>query len=374
MRPSGRALRQTSMAPARSYVIFFTIFLWPALAISGQALSSPGIPLPPKSQLYHGVHPMAQSSRDEDLAAVDLEAYEKIVGKTAAWVDISQHWGGGRKFPAQTAAWIRASGSIPYIRLMLWSNRKEYEKEPVFSLDAILRGSFDEDFRAWASGARDYKTPLIVEFGPEVNGKWYPWNGLWNGAGDTKGYADAAVPDGPERYRDAYRRIIRIMRETGACNITWVFHVNYNDWPLERWNRLENYYPGDEYIDWLAVSIYGAQQPVQEHWPGFTELMTPAYDRLQKLSVNKPVVVAEFGVAANAPGGSQALWAQHALEALTSGRWPRVIGFSWWNAAWQNDANPLHDTTMRVQDNPALEAVFKKYVGQNESVLGRVRQ
>ena len=46
-----------------------------------------------------------------------------------------------------------------------------------------------------------------------------------------------------------------------ADNILWVFHVNYNDWPNESWNRFENYYPGDDYIDWLAVSIYGAQQP-----------------------------------------------------------------------------------------------------------------
>jgi hypothetical protein len=49
-----------------------------------------------------------------------------------------------------------------------------------------------------------------------------------------------------------------------------------------------------------------------------------------------------------------------------------VIGFAWWNAAWQNDANPLNDTSMRVQDNPALAAVFKKYVGGMKQFLGRM--
>jgi len=207
-----------------------------------------------------------------------------------------------------------------------------------------------------------------------MNGWWYPWNGYWNGGGETKGYGDPALPDGPERFRDAYRHIIDIMRKAKVYTIIWVFHVNYNDWPNEEWNRFENYYPGDDYIDWLAVSIYGAQQPTGNQWPGFSELMDPAYRRLEKLSRTKPFIVSEFGVSANSTGGSQALWAQHALEALTSGRWPRMMGFAWWNAAWQNDVNPQHDTTMRVQDNPSLAAVFKKYVGGMKNVLGRIQR
>lgn len=352
-------------------------FLWYPQAHAAPAQPEPaaragGIPLPPAGCLYHGVHPAHLPATDERIRPGDLASYETAVGKKAAWVDISQHWGACRKFPASSAAWIRAAGSIPCIRLMLWTTREENKQEPVFTLDAVLRGRFDEDLRAWARAARDFASPLIATFGPEVNGRWYPWNGSWNGGGTTSGYGDPALPDGPERFRDAYRRIIGIMREEGACNITWVFHVNYNDWPLEEWNRLEHYYPGDDYVDWLGVSIYGAQQPVQEHWPEFAELMEPVYRRLQKLSSTKPVVIAEFGVAAGSSGGSQARWAQQALAGLAAGRWPRVIGFAWWNAAWQNDANPRHDTTMRVQDNPSLTAVFKKYVGDNPKVLERV--
>jgi hypothetical protein len=332
------------------------------------------IPAPPVGSVYHGVHPMPLSSQDEDLRPEDLASYEKTAGKTAAWVDISQHWGMSRKFPTAIATWIRASGSVPYIRLMLWSTTKEHQPDPVFTLDAILKGAFDNDLHEWGAAAKNFGSPLIVEFGPEMNGWWYPWNGYWSGGAETEAYGDPALPDGPERFRDAYRHIITIMRKAGARNILWVFHVNYNDWPNEGWNHFENYYPGDDYIDWLAVSIYGAQQPAGTQWPEFSELMEPAYRRIEKLSSSKPVIVAEFGVSASSAGGSQALWAQHALEGLTSGRWPRVIGFSWWNAAWQNDANPLHDTSMRAQDNQALAAVFKKYIAGSQQVLGRMRQ
>lgn len=332
------------------------------------------ISLPTGHSIYHGVHPMPLSSRDADLKPEDLASYEKAAGKTAAWVDISQHWGISRKFPAATATWIHAAGSIPFIRLMLWSTKKENLQETVFTLDAILKGAFDDDFKAWGAAAREFGSPLIVEFGPEMNGRWYPWNAYWYGGEETTGYGDPALPDGPEKFRDAYRHIINKMHTAGARNILWVFHVNYNDWPNEAWNRFENYYPGDGYIDWLAVSIYGAQQPAGTQWPEFSELMEPAYRRLEKLSRTKPVIVAEFGVSASSTGGSQALWAHHALEALIAGRWPRVIGFAWWNAAWQNDANPLNDTSMRVQDNPALSAVFKKYIGGRQQVLGRMKQ
>jgi len=360
------------------YIVLFaaslSIFTGCEFKPSGEkkAESAAGIPLPSPGSIYHGVHPMPLSAVDEDLRPDDLTSYESMAGKKAAWVDISHNWSISRKFPSAIAAWIQASGSIPYIRLMLRSTMKEDRPERVLTLAAILKGDFDADFLAWALAARDFAAPLIVEFGPEVNGKWYPWNGFWNGGGTTGGYGDPSLPDGPERFRDAYRRIISIMREAGAGNITWVFHVNYNDWPLEPWNRLENYYPGDGYIDWLAVSIYGAQQPVYEHWPEFAELMEPVYGRLQKLSSSKPIVVAEFGVSADAAGGSQALWAQHALEGLTTGRWPRVIGFAWWNGSWQNDSNPLHDTNMRLQDNPALSSVFKQYAGGRQQVLGRI--
>ncbi len=164
------------------------------------------------------------------------------------------------------------------------------------------------------------------------------------------------------------------MRTARARNILWVFHVNYNDWPDEAWNRFENYYPGDDYIDWLAVSIYGAQQPAGTQWPEFSELMEPAYRRLEKLSSTNRLLLRNSAFPQTPPAAARPCGRSMRLKALTAGRWPRVIGFAWWNAAWQNDANPLNDTSMRVQDNPALAAVFKKYVGGSQQVLGRMQQ
>ena len=46
-------------------------------------------------------------------------------------------------------------------------------------------------------GAAAQPFPMLVEFGTEMNGYWFPWNGKWNGAGATLGYGDLHCPMAP---------------------------------------------------------------------------------------------------------------------------------------------------------------------------------
>jgi len=327
---------------------------------------------PPEGSLYHGVYPGGVSGEEDDISPADLEAYEELAGKPAAWVYFSHNWYRDRAFPLEAASWIRARGSLPFIRLMLRSSPQQDRREPLFRLERILEGGFDEELRAWARGARQFGGPLLVEFGTEINGRWFPWNGWWNGRGRTRGYGDPALPDGPERFRDAYRHVVRTMRAEGADNILWVFHANHADHPQASWNRLEGYYPGDEYIDCIGVSVYGALTPLEEEWPDFRRCLDAVYPRLAALSPDRPILLLEFGAARNNPLGDQAAWAEAALADLVRGRWPRLTGFAWWNEAWPNDEQPAHDTSLRLQDNPALASVFRRWVGGEPAVLGRV--
>lgn len=330
------------------------------------------IPLPPAGHLYHGVFPGSSKPIESDLKITleDLRSYEEAAGKRSTWVYFSNEWYEGREFPIEMATWIRNAGSIPYIRLMLRSSHEQDMAEPVFTLDAITDGKFDVDLRNWCAAARDFGTPLLAEYGTEVNGEWFSWNGVWNGASETTGYGDPNQPDGPERFRDAYRHIIRLCRDEGAENITWVFHINASDWPQEEWNAFENYYPGDDYIDWIGISNYGAQTPQDEHCDEFRADIDLVYPRLDALTADKPIFIAEFGVTRDNPYCDQAEWARAALTDITSFRWPRIIAFSWWNEWWQNDDDPAHDTHMRLQDNSKLAAVFQELAGDNPVVLG----
>jgi hypothetical protein len=322
-------------------------------------------------RLYHGVFPGGVNMKEDRITQLDLTAYEKAVGKKTAWVYFSHNWYDGHSFPEKSAKWIRDRGSIPFIRLQIWSSSEIRNREdPKYAVDKIISGVFDNDFRAWAQNAAKFGSPLMVEYGVEINGRWFPWNGHWNGGDETAKYGDPDYPDGPERFRDAYRRIIDIMRDEAADNITWVFHVSHADYPEENWNRMEYYYPGNDYIDVLGVSIYGPTNPGEDEAYEFRQMMDYVYPRLSRM--NKPILVLEFGCTHNHPRINQAGWAERALFDLTNGRWSKVVGISWWNEAWQRDSNPTNDTNMRVQDNSDLSTVFQRMIGANPNIVSNL--
>lgn len=333
-------------------------------------LTGSDIPLPPANHLYHGVFPSGGYTDVTTRQA--LHEYEAAVGKQAAWVYFSHFWFEGKEFPLETARWIREERSLPYVRLMLQSFFKSRGDEPLYTLQNILEGRFDADLRAWCRAARDFGTPLIAEYGVEVNSDSFPWSGIFNGGGETTGYGDPALPDGPERFQDAYRHIIGLCREEGARNITWVFHADSWSYPNEPWNAFENYYPGDAWIDWVGFSIYGVHTPYGQYYSIFSERMEDMYARVERLGPDKPILITEFGSAKNNPYLDQAAWTRDALETITSMRYPKLIGFTWWNEAWQNDGNPANDTSMRVQDNPELVELFRQMVGENPAILGEI--
>jgi hypothetical protein len=84
----------------------------------------------------------------------------------------------------------------------------------------------------------------------------------------------------------------------------------------------------------------------------------------------RPVMISEFGFTRTPeePTGKKAAqWAHDALEALLSGNWQQVRGFSWWNEAWENDPPP--HTEMRVQKLEALKQTFQSQLKKHQGSL-----
>jgi len=307
--------------------------------------------MPAQGRLLHGVFPGGYTGNEDDIAPSQVRDYERLVGKRVAWVMFSHNWFQGRAFPAQTAGWIRGQGATPYIRLMLRSDTELTHREPLYTLQAIIDGAFDADLAAWATQAARFGTPIISEFGTEMNGDWFPWNARWNGR--RKGGA---------RFQAAYRHIIDIMRANGASNVIWVFHVNNLDGPPRDWNRFERYYPGDSYIDWLGISIYSAQGPHEDWTVDFTQSLPEVMARFAHMAPTKPVIVAEFGTDVRNPREPAGPWADAALTLMLSGRFPQLIGFNWWNEAWPNGDNPIDATDYRVASSPALTETMRRHL------------
>lgn len=286
--------------------------------------------------------------------------FQEMAGKPIAWAYFSDNWTGGIRFPAEAASTVRRQGCIPFIRMMPRSSFGQEAPDPVYTMHRILGGEFDAALIQWARDAKEFDFPLMVEFGPEANGSWFPWSGLWNGGGTTTGYGDPSMPDGPERFRDAYRRIIDLFRAEGADNITWVFHVDANASPDEPWNCMAGYYPGDEYIDWIGISVYGAQFPGDD-WEPFTAILDAAYPEFAAISAEKPLAVLEFGVAEDPERGDKASWIRNALRAVSAGRYHRLRAVSYWHENWPNDDGSV--SMLRIDSSASALRAYKEGIG-----------
>ena len=195
------------------------------LGCAAAAHAEKKIAAPPPGKLYQGFFYSAPSLGSDDasehnVAAADVAAFERAIGQKPAWIYFSDNWFESRAFPADTCAWIHSLGKVPYVRLMLRSDLDQRHREKTFSLTNIIAGKFDEDLRLWAVSAKAFADPILIEWGTEPNGQWFSWNGKWNGRAQ-----------GPARYVMAYRHIVDLMREAGASNLQWVWHVNWDDDP-----------------------------------------------------------------------------------------------------------------------------------------------
>jgi len=226
-----------------------------------------------------------------------INDYETLIEKEVAWAYFSNNWNDAIEFPYDEVQAILNTGKIPFIRMMARSEFEEGRIDPIWNLNDIISGKHDEALTTWFEEAKEIDENILVEFGTEMNGFWFSWNGTYYGKGTTTSYGDESYPDGPEIFRDAFRHIIDLSNEAEANNITWFFHFDVNNDPEEDWNDPVLYYPGDDYIDWLGVSIYGPFQRGDKYKNlNPTDLINKAHKKFQEVSKNKPYAILEFGV------------------------------------------------------------------------------
>ena len=307
---------------------------------------------PPKGFAYAAAFPFFSSARHNEDAVLQprLDAFERLAGRPLAWGYFSNHWLGGRiRFPSKAVATIWSHGSFPFVRMMPWSRQTENEPDPIFSLNDLAAGRWDRQLGVWADEARRSGIPLMVDFGPEMNGDWFPWSARFAGGETTGAHA----------YRAAYRHIVTLFRRHAAANVSFAFHVDAGVGSSVERRSVEEYYPGNSYIDWVGASVYGADAP-QYPWTSFAEGFAAAYRALRVLAPAKPLAVFEWGVVEGSTGAEKAGWIDAAWTALET-RFAAVRAVSWWDERWQNDDGSWSDT--RVNSSPQSLAAYRRGIG-----------
>ncbi len=319
--------------------------------------------IPTDNQIYHAAFPDFGGT-EEVVTSNRISDFENLAGKKITWAYFSNNWiadKGGIQFPKNEVETINKHGEIPFIRMMPRSSFKQGVPDPIYTMDAFLSGEFDADIKQWATDAKNTNIPLLVEFGTEVNGEWFPWNAKWNGA-ESKDYGDPNLVDGMEKFRDVYMHIITICNEQGATNITWFYHIDaYND-PKEEWNTMKGYYPGDDYIDWIGISVYGAQslKDIEDNdnqsW-SFENILDDSWDEITAISPQgKPIAILEWGIIDH-PKTSKETWISDALKTITpeGNYYPHIKAISYWHENFD-------DTNLRIDSSPEALDAYKKAI------------
>jgi beta-mannanase len=111
-----------------------------------------------------------------------------------------------------------------------------------------------------------------------MNGNWYPWS-----LGST-----------PSDYIMAWRHIYNIFSNKGldSTRLQWVWCVNSND---QGNYTAENYWVGDNYVDWIGVDGYNFGIFRGHPWIWPNQVFDNMLGRLRKLSSTKPIGITEYG-------------------------------------------------------------------------------
>ncbi len=196
-----------------------------------------------------------------------------------------------------------------------WTWTRDERNTADFLWNGIRQGYYDANMKAVCDVIGSLQSPVSVRWGHEMetdDGQfiWSAWQ--------------------PENYISSFRRMAEICR-AGAPNVQII-------WSPIGLDNASDYYPGDEYVDLIGLSIFGYEAWETAILGGpqdYADVLTQRYDEVKEF--NKPVVVAEVGYT-----GSQAYvdaWEAKVREARPD--LPLLIGAVYFNQKevypWPND-------------------------------------
>jgi hypothetical protein len=236
-------------------------------------------------------------------------------------------------FPGESLAAIWDMGAVP---CLTWEPMYYSEgREVMVTGQDILNGLYDPYLMEFAKQSASWKRPFMIRFAHEMNIERYHWGTKKEGYG----------PESPHIYRRMFRYVVTIFQKAGAQNVLWVFCPNSESVPNASydpgasWNRIEDYYPGDKYVDVLGIDGYNwgttqtrAKNGWDSQWKEFAAIFRPAWEKLRQLAPDKPIFV--FETASVSQGGDKGLWIKNAFKAARA--W-NLNGLVWFQVKKEYD-------------------------------------
>lgn len=214
---------------------------------------------------------------------------------------------------------FNAAESIGAVPLMQWNPEGP-------GIASVADGSEDAYLRTFAAAVRDYRCPVILSFGHEMNGNWFPW-----------GYEHAS----PAVFVAAWRRIVDIFASQQVANVTWLWTVNAQPRGDPVVSPLAPWWPGAAYVSWVGVDGY-----YRSAGDTFESLFGNTLPQIRQLAPDTPILIAETAVDVRAPGARAQV-----ADLFSNVSSQRLRGLVWFDIKAEED--------WALGDNPNVLAAFR---------------
>lgn len=154
-------------------------------------------------------------------------------------------------FPFDAVQFISNKRAIPFLR---WYPMMS-DSFDTFSFHSILEGTWDSQIQRWAQRARESQFPIVIALFSGFNR-------------EEMGLEEVGMQS--KQFVDSTRYVIKKFQDEKASNVTFVWDIS-NDGMVIPFSELSQFYPGDDFVDWVGVSI--AYTPVNSFRSDFQELI-----------------------------------------------------------------------------------------------------
>ena len=295
-----------------------------ALAVAAAAIiftgfrvvSSPSAPpaaratLPHRAESYLGVYETGAPPAYHPVTTFASAAASKpnLVGYFSGWAE---------PFQSSWARQLNRQGQVPYVQI-----------DPTYaSVAQIADGVYDRYLRSYADSVRDFRHPVVIGFGLEMNAPWYPWG---------YGRVPAAT------FVAAWRHIVTLFRSTGADNVTWLWTINADQ---KGTGPIKDWWPGAQYVSWVGIDGF-YYRPADS----FKRIFGRTIAQVHAVAPGKSVLIAETAVG---PAAGQFVKIGDLFHGVKT---DKLLGLVWFDID-QHDGHRHQD--WRIEGSQTAEAAFR---------------
>jgi hypothetical protein len=215
--------------------------------------------------------------------------------------------------PVIMLSWLPMSGKKKF------GCNKDYADKEGISPRTIATGGCDVYIRNWAKFIKRLPYRFILKPAQEMSVEQIPW---WPFRfGET-----------PQDFINMWRHMVTIFKEEGVTNVEWFWGISAGSYPPTPENSHHNYYPGDEWVDWVGIIAdnYYKYMWSPQPWRDFT-WFTDKFLNEFTCKYPKPQMIHEMGsVEALDGAGSKSKWIRDAYANIP--KYPFLRGIVYFNS------------------------------------------